>query len=75
MNNTVNHIFDVIDDLLKQKDHIIIVIDGMACSGKTTLANILFFQYLSNIYKHFFAIRAKIASFCKKTSLFYYKHV
>ena len=45
MNNKVNYIFDVIDDLLKQKDHIIIVIDGMACSGKTTLANILFKKY------------------------------
>lgn len=56
MNNTVNHIFDVIDDLLKQKDHIIIVIDGMACSGKTTLANILLEKYESRVVHmdHFF---------------------
>lgn len=38
MNKNLKIIKKLLDDLFKEKDHIILTIDGMACSGKTTLS-------------------------------------
>ena len=41
MNNIINLLFNDINNIIKKKKNTIIVIDGMACSGKTTLTRVI----------------------------------
>ena len=45
----LNELIKIINKKLENKDHIVIAIDGMAASGKTTLANLLGAYYDLNI--------------------------
>ena len=45
----LNELIKIINKKLENKDHIVIAIDGMAASGKTTLANLLGTYYDLNI--------------------------
>lgn len=45
----LNELIELINKKLENKDHIVIAIDGMAASGKTTLANLLGTYYDLNI--------------------------
>jgi uridine kinase len=50
MNERLDVLKKRIDILLKQKEHVIIAIDGKCASGKTTLASMLAEQYDCNVF-------------------------
>jgi uridine kinase len=43
-------LFDRIDRLMREKDHVLVAIDGMSAAGKTTLADLLKQIYQCNVF-------------------------